>query len=255
MTFYLRIGRDIRTLRGRRRNGIIPPSPPPPPNVFWFDASTNQNLIPPNRQSGDAITQWKDTLNGASHLSDAGGITFRPTYLTNQQNGLSALSFNSDRLRGTPYSAPLTQNFTLFVVARFNNINNQQLCETQTGAVTQLAFGISGNRYSYSAAGGVSIAPMIANTQWHVHSMTFDSTLAPSLKIQAQVDGVYQILAPVTAPGTLNISITDFFAVGSRVNGTLFFAGQIGEIMLYNQALTNAQVTAVENSLRTKWGI
>jgi hypothetical protein len=255
VTFYLRIGRDLRSLRGRRRNAIIPPSPPPVPDVFWFDSATNQYFIPPNRQSGDTVTQWQDTLNGANSLSDAGGVTFRPTYLANQQNGLSALSFNADRLRGRPYPIPLTQNFTLFVVARFNNINTQQLCETQTGAVTQLAFGISGNRYTYTAAGGISIAPMVADTQWHVHAMTFNSTLAPSLKIQARVDGVYQILAPSIAPGTLNISTTDFFAVGSRVNGTLFFSGQIGEIMLYHQALTNSQVTAVENSLLTKWGI
>ena len=252
MTFYLRLGRNIRSLYKPKKAGVIPP--PPTPNVFWFDAETNQYFIPPNRQNGDGVTQWQNRINTGSHLSDLGGINFRPTYLTNQQNGLSALSFNIDRLRGTPYPAPLTQSFSLFVVAKFNTIANQQLCETATGPVTQLGFGLSGNRYNYAAAGGNSIGSL-ADTNWHVHSMIVDIALVPSQRIQARVDSVPSVLAPISAPGALNIATSSFFYVGQRSDSTLPFAGSIGEIQMYNTALTSQEISLVEQDLMTKWGI
>jgi hypothetical protein len=77
----------------------------------------------------------------------------------------------------------------------------------------------------------------------------------PSQRIQARVDSVPSVLAPISAPGALNIATSSFFYVGQRSNSTLPFAGSIGEIQMYNTALTSQEISLVEQDLMTKWGI
>jgi hypothetical protein len=248
VTFYLRTGRGLRSLYRYRNNSS--PIVPPVANVVWFDSSTNQYLLPPNRTNGQRVTQWENRIDITRHISNVGGVTFRPTYRTNQQNNLSSLYFDSNRLRGQPFLIPVTQTFSLFVVAKFDITSNQQLCESST----DLGFGVSGNRYIYQAGGGYSIGPL-ADTQWHIHTLIFNSTLVSSQRIKANLDSVPLTLAPVVVPGPANITTASFFSVGETASATLPIKGDIGEIRLYNTALSNQESLVVEQELSNKWGI
>src|SRR5690606_26770859 len=49
----------------------------------------------------------------------------------------------------------------------------------------------------------------------------------------------------------------DFLQIAYRIGGTVpnNFVGKIGDIIIYNRALSAAEMTAVHNTLKTKWNI
>lgn len=236
---------------------------PDAPTVLqiWYDASVNTYMQPTNREDGENITQWNDRSAYAHNLNpDGGSISLRPTYVINQQNGLSALSFDGgDRLTANPFTDTVDQltGMTMFVVSKYDATTTQRMIETNAVGDSELGFGTSTDvtqKFSYYIANGY-VTGSSADTAWHYHTIVYDGTQTVGNRLSISIDGVASTLNEITPVGNISLDNSTSLYVGSRPDTTLPFAGDIGEIIMYSRTLTSGEVAGVENYLSGKWNL
>ena len=253
-----------------RKYTIPSPTVPDPGDVapdaptilqIWYDASVNTYMQPTNRTDGERITQWNDRSAYAHNLNPiSGGQDVRPTYRTNQQNSLSALSFDGgDRLTANPFTDTIDNvtGMTMFVVAKYDATTTQRMIETDATGDSELGFGTSTDttqKFSYYVANGY-VTGNTADTAWHYHTIVFDGTQSVGNRLTVDVDGVSSALNEIQPVENISLGSNSVLWVGSRPDTTLPFAGDIGEIIMYSRTLTASEITAVENYLADKWAL
>jgi hypothetical protein len=261
-------GRGLGTLN--RRYVASAPAEPDPGDVapdaptilqIWYDASVNTYMQPTGRTNGQTITQWNDRSAYAHNLNpDGGSLTLRPTYATNQQNGLSALSFDGgDRLTANPFTGTVDNltGMTMFVVAKYDATTTQRMIETNATGDSELGFGVStdtSQKFSYYIANGY-VTGNTADTSWHYHTIVFDGTQSVGNRLTVDVDGVTSTLNEITPVGNISLNSSTSLFVGSRPDTTLPFAGDIGELIMYSRTLTASEIINIESYLASKWNL
>lgn len=228
---------------------------------IWYDASVNTYMQPTGRTNGQTITQWNDRSAYAHNLNpDGGSLSLRPTYVTNQQNGLSALSFDGgDRLTANPFTGTVDNltGMTMFVVAKYDATTTQRMIETNATGDSELGFGVSTDttqKFSYYIANGY-VTGNTADTSWHYHTIVFDGTQSIGNRLSVEVDGVASTLNEITSVGNISLNSSTSLFVGSRPDTTLPFAGDIGELIMYSRTLTAGEIATVETYLADKWDL
>lgn len=226
----------------------------------WYDASGSSyrgvNNFNTTVTNGTDITQWVDRSAAAKNANVSGG-TSKPTFVTNQQNTLAALQFDSgDKLSVNPFTAyNNVTGYSAFIVCKFTGTAiRQRLTETDHTADGEAGFGISATGlYEYAAAGGICTGAT-ANTSWNVHSFVYDGAAPSDTRIRARINGQLQNLTFTATPGTSTGTATTL-QIGTRPDGTLPFVGYVGEFLVFTRALTTAEVNSVNTYLRGKWGL
>lgn len=228
---------------------------------IWYDASVNTYMQPTGRVNGQTITQWNDRSAYAHNLNpDGGSLSLRPTYVTNQQNGLSALSFDGgDRLTANPFTGTIDNvtGMTMFVVVKYDATTTQRMIETNATGDSELGFGISTDttqKFSYYIANGY-VTGNSANTAWNYHTIVFDGSQTVGNRLAVNVNGVASTLNEIQPVGNISLGSNSVLFVGSRPDTTLPFAGDIGEIIMYSRTLTAGEITSVETYLQGKWDL
>lgn len=226
----------------------------------WYDASGSSyrgiNNFNVTVADGDLITQWTDRSAGAHNASADGGGN-KPTWRSNQRNGYGALVLASGKkMNINPFnSLDSLSGYTIFVVCKFDSTaTRQRLLETSHTGDSEAGFGISSSgRYEYFMAGG-SATGSVADTNWNVHMYKYDSTVAASERYAVRINGTLQTLTyGLTPSGTTGAG--SLFEIGCRPDGTLPFAGSIGEICIFTKTLSVAETNSVNNYLRGKWAL
>lgn len=226
----------------------------------WYDASGSSyrgvNNFNTTVTNGTDITQWVDRSAAAKNANVSGGAN-KPTFVTNQQNSLAALQFDSgDKLSVNPFNAyNSVTGYSAFIVCKFTGTaTRQRLIETDHTGDGEAGFGINASGlFEYAASGGLATGAT-ANTNWNVHSFVYDGTAASDARIRARINGELQTLIFTATPGTSTGTGTAL-QIGTRPDGTLPFAGYIGEFLVFTRALTVAEVNSVNTYLRGKWGL
>lgn len=228
---------------------------------IWYDASVNTYMQPTGRTNGQTITQWNDRSAYAHNLNpDGGSLSLRPTYVTNQQNSLSALSFDGgDRLTANPFTGTIDNvtGMTMFVVAKFDATTTQRMIETNATGDSELGFGYSTDstqKYSYYIANGY-VTGAAADTAWHYHTIVFDGTQTVGNRLAVSIDSSASTLNEITPVSNISLGSNTSLYVGSRPDTTLPFAGDIGEIIMYSRTLTASEISGVEAYLADKWNL
>jgi len=222
-------------------------------NVLWLDASDSSSVI----RSGSNVTGWNDKSTSANNATN-GGIGTYPTY-TQTQNGKNVISFDgaSQFLSLTSSKLPNgTASFSVFLVGR----------SILSSASVQYIFrwGVSTIGGSYQLITTKSVSNITLQQDYSGSTASTDNT---------NVNGSYFILSNVsttsaTAPhrnGTIftslnnysyNINATGGTSFIGSLNGSQFFLnGNIGEIIVYNRALTTNERQQIETYLSNKWNI
>jgi len=239
-----------RTIRTTNNGGLINP----PALVFlvsfdplsitglkgWWKADSLFSLA-----DGALISTWLDDSGNGRNASQSGAT--RPTFKVNILNGLPAVRFgisggNTYLLLALPFST--TAQWTVFSVQKpFDNsshldalacadgINNDAAFE-QTAFSGYLKFTSGGNEWTYAADTGAA---------WHVFA-------ANSLS-QLYVDGISKTITTV-AP----IPSSSLGQIGTRFS-IANPNGHIAEILIYDSVLSSTDRQAVENYLKTKYGL
>jgi len=217
----------------------------------WYDFSDSNYLT----LVSTAITQALDRSGNGSHTAVQGTATARPTFTTGSQNGLPVAVFDGGDTLALPSAlyAITNGNSTIFTVAKRTTETASQECVlvfSQTGVTrtNQLTFsGTSGSvLYRNNTVANDVTATGNTNTNYSIlygrHSGT---TQAISVNNGTEV----------TNTNATNASTTDMATIGASQGTALYLTGGIAEILVYNRALTAAEIVQVNRYLSNKWGI
>lgn len=226
------------------------------PNL-WLDASDAATIT----EVGGAVSQWDDKSGNGRHVAQT-SATLQPTTNSRNLNGLNLIDFNSDRLtRADSCGIVGTTAFHIFMVGI-----PDALVATNTLYRAALSFGASGSgasiNYSWSLpavfhANGNSYA--ITQTADGVNGV-FSSYSRPaggshSSNVFYENGDLLTHTQVTNSTAVLNLgsSITN---IGSAFDGTLGESvGSIGEVLIFNVVLDDANRQKVEGYLAHKWGL
>jgi hypothetical protein len=231
-----------------RQLSVVAASIPTNNLALWLDFSDISTLFQdtagatPITTDGQAIARASDKSGNARHATNATSGQ-RPLHKASIQNGLSVARPDgiNDSLQTASFSLP--QPFTVFVVYTAGGGNNRPIHDTPSG--TRILFyerAVAPNTHAQFAGAGQIFFP--TTTGWHVFTNVYNNTAS-----FAQVDSG----SPVT--GTLGTgSSTNGFALFRNQGGSEFLNRDVGEILMYSEAVTGSKLTTILSALKTKWG-
>jgi hypothetical protein len=201
---------------------------------------------------GDQVGYWKDKSTTAAHVTQGIGAN-RPTLTSNQVNGRAALRFDGSNDTLSSAAGYTAQNSLagLTRVAVCSSGQGAHISRVFTGG-SDVAFSlVSATLRSFATdTNGVSV-PQTGTLPLRIYASVFDGS-APSLNIffnnVAQTPTTLGTLPATTGGGSPTLHI------GSNIGLNAFTLGPIAEYIVYNRALSSAQLTAVYQYLRKKWG-
>lgn len=223
----------------------------------------------------DPVSSWTDSSGLGNHATQGTGGA-QPTYKTNIQNGLPVIRFDGagDWLEVSDTSIiGGNSGISVFIVFKqaVNNVTKALLTKwdyqtegcfmatTYLGTIGQIEMFVA--NATNDAGGNNQYTTDIYPTDdysvnFYTISIVYDGTQAAGDKIKFYLDGA---LKSSNTNGTVPASLTSAnstLKVG-RAGGVIdwFFNGDIGEVVLYDSALSNPDRTAVEDYLTTKWGL
>ena len=229
--------------------------------VLWLKADEITGL-----SDGDGVSSWPDSSAENNDASQANAPD-RPTYETNELNGLPVVRFDGAWAYMTvAYDAglALTGNITCFAVASWDNFSSGD-------HETVWAFGAHSNnnlnvifgkydgdvlKFTYNDGSFRNVLESSSwtgtNTTRYIVAWRVDQD---DDDVEFRVDGATE--STVADANNLNIQTGDNTggAVGANLTAGELFDGDIAEIILYSRYLTAAEVEDVEQYLSTKYNI
>lgn len=238
-----------------------PPQPTDPTLQIWYNGS-DTNKYQPNGNDNTSITQWNDSSNLAHNAKPNGGGA-NPVLKYNIQNGLSCLLFdgvNSALSVSNMTGLANLSNASIIFAGKMTTTTGTQILTTAgTNNSTIAGYQIStaSNVFVLKMAGGTGTSSYATNTGFHIHTMLFDGTQTGNAnRLTYRVDSTTQSLnfGATTVGSTTNASISHMY-FGANHTPASYFAGYIGEILIYTQTLSGTNLTNTENYLKQKWNI
>lgn len=208
---------------------------------YWFDANngplTSGGSTPIN---GESIATWTDK-SGNNRNATTGSA---PTYITNVLNGKPVIRFSSSQYLTHNGYSPGNVAMTYILVER-NLTGSQGAAPISWGATSARSSGII--LQNNSGMQPFSNAQLFTNT-------TGRCWIYRQNNIGSGDDGVVNgtSLTPIDNP-TGNINGP--FDIGRRNVSAIYCAGDIAEIIVYNRAITNVELTALVGYLFQKYGL
>jgi hypothetical protein len=215
--------------------------------VVWFKADAGTSTT----TDGAAVSSWADQSGNARNATQATG-SLQPAYKAAIQNGLPILrwsgSFGTNL--GVSFGATLSQPTTMFLVfsATGRALNPKGLIDGDgVGGRNALAFFASDETMGqYAGTTILTGAAQTIPTGFMVMSALFNGASS-----QVWKNGTSYLTGN---PGANSIS---GLTIGNRFSKdtTNTLQGDIGELLVYNSALSVPNRQSVESYLATRWGL
>lgn len=239
-------------------------------STVWFDASSSASTLDatgnPITVDSTAIATWKD-LSGNGNDATQSTSGSRPTWRSgaNGQGGLPGIAFNGSQFLTIADSASLkiSTGMTFFAVVKFTNWSNsshQTLIEKGPHASgLNYLFGKSSSNVMKFTYNDGSFRDVFESTSYS------GGTVANQLSWRVNKSGATKnvdfrsngsLKSTVTDANSLNYPSTSTTGgrIGINGSGSEAFAGSIYEMVLYPSELSDANISAVESYLKSKWG-
>lgn len=191
-----------------------------------------------------AVSAWPNKIGGVGFIQSTAGS--RPTYKTGIQNGKAVVRFDgtADYMRSSAVRS-LTQPATIFVVAqRTGNYTAYSVVFSQATEAMALGFDVSADEW-YAYTNPALIDQVAADDAFH-YLMALENGAGSIMR----ADGTQKAAALDAG----NVS-GDTIVIGATSGAAAPLAGDIGELIVYEAALSAAQILQVENYLKSKWGL
>ena len=197
-----------------------------------FDAQAITGLA-----DGDTINTWNDTSGNANHGTSGAIGAAKPIYKVGVLNGQPVVRFNPDGLSYFTFANRLTTIRTVFVVAKQN----------ATGSRRHLLLGDS-TSYDFHAGSGGEF--------WDANYSSA-SVQGGTTRLNGEV-----INGTTTSMGTSWFSLSLVTTGNARanalgndrnINDGRFWDGDMAEVLIYNRALSEVEVSEVADYLNAKW--
>lgn len=236
--------------------------------VLWTDANdVNGTGVQPS--NGALVTQWADKSGGGFHLTGAAGVApvFQATGFDSVNPAIRVASgkylAGANPFGGLTATQPQT-SITFFVVAANNaatangafSLNGDNAGSAPLGGRYSLHIRWRHNGRHYFDAGGCCVDHRVDGADPNgVTETTVYSALSNGVSGQQllRIDG--GAFASETPPNSADPAmVNQGVRLSMRAGGLLeFFDGRFGEIVVYNRALSMAEIQWVECYLLYKW--
>jgi hypothetical protein len=216
-----------------------------------FDATSGGN---PVTTDGSTVARWEDQSSSGYHVTQA-TLANRPILKTAIKNNKNVIRFDgsNDVLISASIASDNLLKFTAFLVvsgAGGGGGNAGRIFERGTGVLNVFMFS------------GITTSIICGGSQLTASSSVSLSTfnLISPKWIGGAGSGTTTIRANKTLVGTGNTTSSPSVAnttyqIGNRTALDRAFNGDIGEIIIYNESLTDSQTDQVEAYLYSKWGL
>ena len=203
---------------------------------LWLDASQIAGL-----NDGDAVATWSDRSGNGNNATQA-TASKRFTYQTGEINGLPIVRGDGiDDFFDVTTPLNLT-DYTVFAVVK-----------RAAGSQSVLA-GAEGAGQSYMGIFTTFGATLQNENGSFAGNIASDPAVAALLRFSASSGNAsFGLDGSDTAFASAVTGSFRFGRIGSRASGQ-YFAGDLGEVVIYNTALGLVNRQLVESYLRTKWG-
>ena len=250
--------------RVHRHGGVVAAFSPPQVAglTLWLkaDAGVYQTTGGSLATDGQTAQEWQDQSGNLYHLAQ-GTAGARPTFETSEINGLPVVRFNgiaNSLNRGEAVSDLITAGaFTLYAVFRTDAFagdfglgspqSNEALFADQ---LSQFGLGFKAAEpyvVGYNNDGTYdTVAQTIAAAT--VYGVMFRHE---SGNLYLKVSG----FAELTTPSGNTAGITGNAIMGRSASGAIYWDGDLGELLVYNGAVSPADRTLLEDYLATRWAI
>lgn len=227
--------------------------------VIWFETTSVNSLLELEANNGSTVSVWRNlAVDNKNATQNAAGS--RPIYSTKAIGFLPALKFDGvDDFLSFDGAVLVGSNYTVFVVERrsSNVANNYFIGGTPSVTLNSnlyLGYDTSNSiTHNQSGVNGYSFSPVpyIENNP-KIHAFIHDIANGKKYYQNGGNSGVPQ----GTSADKVSLVANAGAAIGQANNGTLrYYQGYIGEIIMFNRALTDIERADVELYLSTKWKI
>ena len=212
----------------------------------WYDASTITGLA-----TTDPIVTWSDLSGNARTLASA--ATKYPLYTTGASpSGLPAARFDGTNdymtISATGWGTALTQPNTIFVVSKRIAGAGIGCVVAGPGTTRHNIYYWEGLKFwGYYSGASVQSTVETWDNDWHYLRVVFNSTSSTF-----HVDG-----SAVTIGGNTGAQTLDGLTLGIDGDDLTSFPlnADIGEVLVYSEAVSAPNITLIEAYLAGKWGI
>ncbi len=212
--------------------------------ALWLDAAAIQTLYQdtalatPAAANGDPIGGWKDRSGNNRHALQSTALR-RPQYSVNGLLGKPTLLFDGvdDLMEVSPLA--MTQPMTVFVVARGNAATSRIF--DGAGATNRAALFSGAGQWSMNAGTALN------GGTWYTASRMFTCQFNGGSSL-LRIDG------SAVASGNAGAQSITALILGARYDSAGTLSGAISELVLYNRALSTAELLQMEAHLKGKWG-
>jgi hypothetical protein len=241
------VGREI-----THRSNIVRPDdalPIPPANGLrlWLDAR------PMLLEEGDPVEFWEDRSGNENHaVADVG---FVPVFDATTFGGCVHFDGSTYLVCGSPL---MPQPFTVFIVGKFSTAVNEDL----EPRLSVFCGGFTTAFYTSEWVNGdLSLYTVGTDSRTVNEAMPYDTPV--TVGVVANGMGVSGRLFANGAPATLapgwaanaGTGFNDAFYVGTWSGGMCPIVGHIAELVVYDRALSDAEMGALHAMLGAKWGL
>lgn len=214
----------------------------------WVDAvQINQSGI-----SGGKVATWND-LSGLGNDFIQGTGASQPSYLTNQINGLPAISFVGSQSMIASLAASVSRlvAFTIFIVFKYGGSPPGTLLASNVSASDRMTIQKDGSTSlisaTYNGTSYTAKSAVFSNTT-NAHIVQMKNTIANAVSQWIDNTSSGGGATPSTgAPSSTYILGSNPSAVG--------FTGLIAEFILLNRATSAAEDAYFNSYLSLKWGV
>jgi hypothetical protein len=208
--------------------------------VAWWDGTDSSTI---NLDNNGGVELWRDK-SGLSRTAAQTTANNRPTLGT--LAGKQAVAFDATDDFLTLNTSPNSGEETLFIV--FNGLPGRQIFGS-----TRLYFNASGNLIENPYAGFTAGTNRLQlSTTAGASRYIYGSRIGPTGATAASTTTAASMANSATATSTATGRI-QFFSIMSLSSSAL--GGAIGEVLIYNRAMSDAEFYAVEAYLLRKWPV
>ncbi|MFC1659029.1 LamG-like jellyroll fold domain-containing protein [Pseudomonadota bacterium] len=229
-----------------------PPSAPTSNATVWIDPSKSSNVT----LNGSSISGISDISGNNNNFAQATSSK-QPVYSTSSINSLnSILNATGDGLLGPNLgSGSGYTDITIFQIIQTSTSNSNGYTFSKDASGTNVGDAslkvLSDKAHFINQYHGVTVNGTTSVNDGNPHLMTF--RLSSSTGYSLYVDGMKE--ANNTTTGNTIWNNSALSELGAVLDGGYAYQGNIGETILYTEALSISEMDDIETHLSNKWGV
>jgi len=204
---------------------------------LWLDASDSGTIT----ESSGAVSQWADKSGNENNVSQANS-SLQPLTNTNTLNSKNVIYFDGSDLMNATFEATLTQPNSVFAVFKRKNLDSFLFDGVNDINRHTFTFYLADSKY-FSFAGSLLFGS-VSDTNAHMMGSVYNSNSS-----EIFIDGTSD------AKGDVGTQDMDGITLGGRYNGQQYYDGDIAEIIVVDDILSESDRQKLEGYLAHKWGL